>query len=983
MSDSRRICVCGRERGKEPVIITITTCKKHHSVKTEGGSVCVSPPTDELLSELAKTTKQQTGHSSEDIKNQPVTERFQPLEGEAIDQQNAEGVKKEEQTGSDLTEEIEQKPEDQPPVSDESESSTKLVDTNLMPRQMSIDVKEGEDTAKDAAINSDLPSVNAESETQATEPAKRTEDEPNSQETVEEGELPESEETKRKSAEAVVGRQMSTDGNNELATSSHTVEDTDNKSDDQPVSNESETQTTETAQLTIQPTDESIENEPAQELSIIDTESNVHVKEFNGSEETDNDEGTEKEQPETENDAKPNIVENEQLEGDGNQKIHEESELIATRDVQSHSKTLDTIEEEKYIENAEDDDMKKSSNILQQSLNQIEEPPGTGGVETTGIKPDEQPAEEIALQDENENKSANTSSPFENANPSNERNNENHSSTETKFLNNEEIIENASFNNDNEPQNSEILVQSSTESENRQEETESARTETENSNKQTGIENSANELTTTSGEAVAISTNRTAETVTQDVGSSLETKMIENEEFSNETHNIDPVLVESILPAESSSIKILKNESARYLDEENESIKQNADYQSAESLDVETSEEKSAKISNELMKQSDINTSGGIEESKSKQAADGQPSEVDAEINETIENLQNASVDQAITESNVIQVQSLEATEDLEKNDSVENGQQAEPSNIEELETKILDTNNVLGSDLPAPLGSGIHDGSKVMLSGSLDVQDKSAENGRNTVASSVEHALEDTSNIIDIEDSSVDRQQESETLQNTVNGENDPRRVENGSSTSKRDSYDAINKNNPAIIMRTETAMNTVMPNFDRLFWDIILPISKSRRLVERAKAEIAHTKISLASKEANYNCTSTILAERNVKNLEDLLRSIEYCTENQQVGQYLNEQDILNLEKYKDTCEQTSSSHMCEMYSQIITSEQGLQVGTSYIFNRKNTKWYEGLLICFGIKASDSVYDIGNLNDDLVVNNKSSYIVTKYLRI
>lgn len=138
-----------------------------------------------------------------------------------------------------------------------------------------------------------------------------------------------------------------------------------------------------------------------------------------------------------------------------------------------------------------------------------------------------------------------------------------------------------------------------------------------------------------------------------------------------------------------------------------------------------------------------------------------------------------------------------------------------------------------------------------------------------------------------------------------------------------------------------------------------------------------------------ANNEGTATISAEEKVKNLQDMLRAIAPYSDNQQIGQYLHEQDILNVEKYtsmanyKDTCEQTSSSHMGEMSSQIITSDQGLQVGTSYIFNRKNSKWYKGFLICFGLKATDSLYDIGNLSDDLIVGTKSSYIVTKYLRI
>lgn len=40
--DPRRICVCGRQRSKEPVIITITTCKNNHGITTEGATVCVT-----------------------------------------------------------------------------------------------------------------------------------------------------------------------------------------------------------------------------------------------------------------------------------------------------------------------------------------------------------------------------------------------------------------------------------------------------------------------------------------------------------------------------------------------------------------------------------------------------------------------------------------------------------------------------------------------------------------------------------------------------------------------------------------------------------------------------------------------------------------------------------------------------------------------------------------------------------------------------
>ncbi|XP_050295559.1 uncharacterized protein LOC126735572 [Anthonomus grandis grandis] len=41
MSNSRRICVCGRERGKQPVVITITTCRKNHQPNGDG-SLCIS-----------------------------------------------------------------------------------------------------------------------------------------------------------------------------------------------------------------------------------------------------------------------------------------------------------------------------------------------------------------------------------------------------------------------------------------------------------------------------------------------------------------------------------------------------------------------------------------------------------------------------------------------------------------------------------------------------------------------------------------------------------------------------------------------------------------------------------------------------------------------------------------------------------------------------------------------------------------------------
>lgn len=40
--DPRRICVCGRQRSKEPVIITITTCKNNHGITTDGATVCVT-----------------------------------------------------------------------------------------------------------------------------------------------------------------------------------------------------------------------------------------------------------------------------------------------------------------------------------------------------------------------------------------------------------------------------------------------------------------------------------------------------------------------------------------------------------------------------------------------------------------------------------------------------------------------------------------------------------------------------------------------------------------------------------------------------------------------------------------------------------------------------------------------------------------------------------------------------------------------------
>jgi len=62
--------------------------------------------------------------------------------------------------------------------------------------------------------------------------------------------------------------------------------------------------------------------------------------------------------------------------------------------------------------------------------------------------------------------------------------------------------------------------------------------------------------------------------------------------------------------------------------------------------------------------------------------------------------------------------------------------------------------------------------------------------------------------------------------------------------------------------------------------------------------------------------------------------------------------------------------------------TNDQSLQVGSTHISN-KVSRWYDGFLMCIGLKAGESLYDVKGSKENLELRKESSSLMTKYLRI
>lgn len=62
--------------------------------------------------------------------------------------------------------------------------------------------------------------------------------------------------------------------------------------------------------------------------------------------------------------------------------------------------------------------------------------------------------------------------------------------------------------------------------------------------------------------------------------------------------------------------------------------------------------------------------------------------------------------------------------------------------------------------------------------------------------------------------------------------------------------------------------------------------------------------------------------------------------------------------------------------------TNDQSLQVGSTHISN-KVSRWYDGFLMCIGLKAGESLYDVKGSKENLELQKESSSLMTKYLRI
>lgn len=62
--------------------------------------------------------------------------------------------------------------------------------------------------------------------------------------------------------------------------------------------------------------------------------------------------------------------------------------------------------------------------------------------------------------------------------------------------------------------------------------------------------------------------------------------------------------------------------------------------------------------------------------------------------------------------------------------------------------------------------------------------------------------------------------------------------------------------------------------------------------------------------------------------------------------------------------------------------TNDQSLQVGSTHISN-KVSRWYDGFLMCIGLKAGESLYDVKGSKENLELRKESSSLMAKYLRI
>ncbi|KAL1512540.1 hypothetical protein ABEB36_002122 [Hypothenemus hampei] len=222
-------------------------------------------------------------------------------------------------------------------------------------------------------------------------------------------------------------------------------------------------------------------------------------------------------------------------------------------------------------------------------------------------------------------------------------------------------------------------------------------------------------------------------------------------------------------------------------------------------------------------------------------------------------------------------------------------------------------------------------------------------------------------------------------------------------------------------VFLMTETAVNT-LPFLDRFFWpkdktksfnsdpkqgnsDCCLDLLLYERHTFNCRHKLKLVNMENSFSDGNYIVTNSgrITLPTDAAVLVEFSRSgiIKSCTfengnSNIEKNRYkmimktiqtyfksnhfLNENGMVKQQKY---IADSADKNVEELFVRKYSNDCALQTGHSYLLNLKSAKWYDGFLMCLGLKREGDIQEAAYCRDELLANTDSSDLVTRYLRI
>ncbi|CAG9765697.1 unnamed protein product [Ceutorhynchus assimilis] len=144
--------------------------------------------------------------------------------------------------------------------------------------------------------------------------------------------------------------------------------------------------------------------------------------------------------------------------------------------------------------------------------------------------------------------------------------------------------------------------------------------------------------------------------------------------------------------------------------------------------------------------------------------------------------------------------------------------------------------------------------------------------------------------------------------------------------------------------------------------------------------------SRITLTSEDSQNNRSDSA---KNLTHYEKVLKMLEVYLRNRQYNEALNNRGPFDIQFKKNTTmdnKESTKSIVEELHDNTVKTDKSAQFGGVHTVVREREairpkKWYDGFLVCFGIRSPKDVHDIEDLDNQL--RRESSFLMTRYLRI